>query len=149
MTRLMIEIGVALAAVLAFVLYERHAGAAACVAGNAIAISKQEAGNAAQAADDAKTINIETQAYAQAVAAPADPTPALVCVRKYAAPRTLPSTAAAAPGGDGPAALPGTDSGGASAAFDPGPRLAPIGKAANAQVALLQDYITKVCRPHP
>jgi hypothetical protein len=139
--RMAIEVLGALFLVWGTVLYLEHRGAAACVAADASAITKQEAHNAAQAASDTKEINQEASTYHEALAAPADPTPALVCVRKYAAPRPVSETATAGPRADGPAQLPKANSG----SFDPGPKLTPIGQEADARVAALQDYITRVC----
>jgi hypothetical protein len=123
-------------------VYLEHRGAAACVAADAAAVAKQEAHNAAQAASDTKVINQEASTYHEAVSAAPDPTPALVCVRKYSAPRPVSETATARPRNDGPTDLPTADRPG----FDPGPKLAPIGQEADARVAYLQSYIRDVCQ---
>jgi len=138
--RLIIEIlaGVALAGGL--ILYFEHRGAQACLKADAAAAQKQETHNEVKAALDAQTINQEAKTYAQAVAVAPDPTPALVCVRKYQT-RPLSETATARPRNDGPTDLPKADSPG----FDPGPRLTPIGREADARVAYLQNYIAQVC----
>lgn len=124
-----------------FAFWERHKGAEKCVAADAAAVQKQETHNEVKAALNAQTINQEAKTYAQAVAAAPDPTPALVCVRKYAAPRPLSETATARPRNDGPTDLPKADRQG----FDPGPKLTPIGIEADARVTYLQDYIQRVC----
>lgn len=139
--RLAIEIAAGLLLIWGTVAYLEHRGAAACRQADTIAAAKQEAHNAAQAADDTKSINLETKAYHDALAAAPDPTPALVCVRKYAAPAAVPQAAATRSVPDGPADLPKTDRGG----FDPGPRLTPIGQEADARVTELQAYIRDVC----
>lgn len=139
--RLAIEIIAGLLLVWGTVTYLEHRGAAACKAANALAVTAQEARNAAKAAVDAQTINQEAQTYHEATSAAPDPTPALVCVRKYAAPRPVSETATARPRNDGPTDLPAPDRPG----FDPGPRLTPIGREADARVTYLQDYIARVC----
>jgi hypothetical protein len=123
------------------ILYLEHRGAAACVQADTVAAAKQEGRNEAQAATDAKTLNQEAQTYHEAVSAAPDPSPALVCVRKYPAPRPVSATATARPRNDGPTDLPKADSPG----FDPGPRLTPIGREADARVTYLEHYITDVC----
>lgn len=120
-----------------------HFGGQSCRLADVTAVAKQEAHNEAQAAKDTKTINQEASTYHAAISAPTDPTPALVCVRKYAAPRPLSETATARPAHDGPTDLPASDRPG----FDPGPTLTPIGREADARVTYLQAYITDLCRP--
>lgn len=139
--RLAIEIIAGLLLVWGTVAYLEHRGAAACKAADAIAVTAQEARNEAKAATDAKTLNQEAQTYHEAVSAAPDPSPALVCVRKYPAPRPVSETATARPRNDGPTDLPKADSPG----FDPGPRLTPIGREADARVTYLEHYITDVC----
>lgn len=139
--RIAAEVVAALFLVWGTVLYLEHRGAASCVAADNAAVAKQEAHNEAQEATDAKAINQEAQTYHEALRATPDPTPALVCVRKYAAPRAVSETATARPGYDGPTDLPTPDRQG----FDPGPRLTPIGLEADARVTYLQDYISRVC----
>jgi hypothetical protein len=141
--RIAIEVVAGLLLVWGTVMYLEHRGAAQCRAADAAAVATQEAHNAAQAATDAKTLNHEASTYHEAVSAAPAPTPALVCVRKYTAPRPLSETATAKPRNDGPTDLPKADSGG----FDPGPKLTPIGREADARVTYLQSYITDVCRP--
>lgn len=118
-----------------------HFGGQSCRLADATAVTKQEAHNEAKAATDAQTINQEAQTYHAATTAAPDPTPALVCVRKYTAPRPLSETATARPRDDGPTDLPAPDRPG----FDPGPKLAPIGREADARVTYLQNYIARVC----
>lgn len=138
---ILIEVGAALLCVLIAAGVGYHFGGLSCRLADVTAVTRQEARNEAQAATDTKAINQEASTYHEAVSAPADITPALVCVRKYAAPRPVSETAAARPGNDGPTDLPAPDRPG----FDPGPKLTPIGKEADARVVYLQGYIAKVC----
>lgn len=140
--RIAIEVIAGLCLVWGTVMYLEHRGAAQCRAADAIAVASQEARNEAKAATDAKTLNQEASTYHEAVSAAPAPTPALVCVRKYAAPRPLSETATPRPRDDGPTDLSGPDRQG----FDPGPKLTPIGREADARVTYLQDYISRVCQ---
>lgn len=107
----------------------------------ATAVAKQEARSEVQEAKDTVTINQEAIAHDQAIAAAPDPTPALVCVRKYAAPKPVPAAAGAPIRVAATAELPKADSPG----FDPGPKLTPIGRSADADIVRLQAYIVHVC----
>jgi hypothetical protein len=102
---------------------------------------KRATTNSAIISEEGKTY---ANAVAAAVAAP-DPAPAVVCVRRYAnpvqagaaaAPRVEPDGGGGLPGGDYQPVHPITDIGGPASA---------IGARANAQVAGLHDYITRVC----
>jgi len=119
-----------------------------CKVGDETAVIKQVAQNQKTLSTDQTITSEESKTYAnavaQAISAP-DPAPAVVCVRQYAAPRPLSqaaATPAAADAGDrlptgAPGPLPGpTDIGGPATAS---------GARANAQVAGLKDYITRVC----
>lgn len=141
--RIAVEAIAALFLVWGTVLYLEHRGAQQCRAADATAVAAQEARNAVQAADDTKTINLEAKTYAQAVAAPDDPSPALVCVRKYPAPRPVSAATTPGPSHDGSADL----SKAASGSFDPSPGVKTIGKEVDARVVYLEGYITDVCRP--
>ena len=124
----------------AFALWERHQGSATCVAANVAAVASQVAHNVAVAVVQTSDLTQEAKTYAAQVAAPTLPVPALKCVR-VGAPRPVSKTTAAQPGGHAPAVLPVPD----SQSFDPGPALGRIGKAADAQVTELIDYVNRVC----
>lgn len=143
--RIAAEVIAALFLVWGTVLYLEHRGAAECVAADRAAVAKQEGRNEARAASDTQEINQEAKAYHDAITAVPDPTPALVCVRKYAAPRTLSAAEAAQPVRNGAPDHPKTDQ--PPAGDDPGPDLAKIGQGADAQIVELQDYVRDVCRP--
>ena len=118
-----------------------HYGTLQTKLNDAHAVAKQEARQGAQQAKDTIAINQEAIDHDKAIAAAPDPTPVLLCVRKYAAPKPL-SAAAPAAGGVVPAPdVPKADSGG----FDPGPKLTPIGRAADADVVRWQSYVRDVC----
>lgn len=140
---LAIEIALGLALLVTAVLYLEHRGAEKCINADKAAVATEVTHEAVKAATDAQTINQEAKDHAKATAAAPDPTPALVCVRRYAAPKTLSTAPAAEPLGHGPADSPKADS--PAVGDDPGPDLAKIGQAADAQIAELQDYIKKVC----
>lgn len=110
------------------------------------AVIANQAHEITRTTNDTKITSDEGKTYAAAVAkaiAEPDPAPAVVCVRRY----TLPVGPAAParfedhgggglPGGNYQPVHPITDIGGPAAA---------IGARANAQVAALKDYITRVC----
>jgi hypothetical protein len=123
-----------------FAFFFEHRGAVACVNADKAAVASQETREAVKAATDAQTINQEASTHHEALTAAPDPTPALVCVRKYET-RPLSSPATPEPPSHAAPQLPKPD----SAGFDPGPKLTPIGQAADAQVIELQDYIRRVC----
>lgn len=138
---ILIEVGAGLVCLVIAAGVGYHFGGLSCRLGDATAVTRQEAHNEAQAATDTKAINQEAIDHAKALSAVPDPTPALICVRQYSTPRPVSQTTAPRGISDAPAALPEPSSPG----FDPGPELAKIGQAADAQVIELQDYITKVC----
>lgn len=141
--RTIIEILVGLAVAGGLVLYLEHRGAQGCLNENKAQVAQQETHNEVKAATDAQTINQEALDHAKAIAAAPDPTPALVCVRKYAAPRPLSTPTAPEPVRHDPADSRKADQ--PPATDDPGPDLVKIGQGADAQIAELQDYIKKVC----
>src|SRR5882672_4207562 len=114
------------------VLYLEHRGAQVCLKADATAVQAQETANAIKAATDAQTINQEAIDHAKALAAAPDPTPALVCVRKYATPRALSAPEVAQPVSHG--APDGAKADQSPVGDDPGPDLAKIGQAADAQI---------------
>lgn len=142
--RIAAEVIAALFLVWGTVLYLEHRGAAACVAADRAAVAKQEGRNEAKAASDTQEINQEAKAYHDAITAVPDPTPALVCVRRITV-AAMPPARAAQPVRDGAPDHPKTDQ--PPAGDDPGPDLAKIGQAADAQIVELQDYVRDVCRP--
>lgn len=123
-----------------FALWERHKGAVSCEDHDKAAVASQVVHNATVAKTDTQIINSEAVAHAQAVAAQPDPTPILSCVQ-YLAPRPLPKATAPEPASHAAPELPKA----AGPSFDPAPAVAKLGQAADAQVAELQDYITRVC----
>lgn len=143
--RIAIEAIVALFLVWGTVVYLEHRGAAECRAADAAAVTKQEARNAAQAADDAKTINIEAKTYHDTLSAPApiDSPHISVCYYKAAAvPQAIPARSnphAADPlrSPDPLPAVPGPDI---------GPELVRLGRIADALSTQRRDYIIRVCQ---
>jgi hypothetical protein len=139
--RYALEAILCLAAVFGIVTYLEHRGAAKYEAADKAVAVKAEAHNAAIEATDTQAINSEAIAHDKAIADAPDPTPALVCVRKYALSRAVPGNPTTAPLRDAAPALPAAS----GPSFDPGPQLAKIGQAADAQVAELQSYVHDVC----
>lgn len=139
--RSIIEVLAVLALVGGFALYEQHRGALGCRQADLIAQAQQEGRNAARAAIDTQVINREAIDHDQAISVAPDPTPALLCVRKYAAPRTLSQAATAPSLVATPADVRAADSGG----FDPSERVKKVGQTANADMTRLQAYVREVC----
>ena len=125
------------------VMYLEHRGAEQCRAADSAAVTKQEAHNAAQAADDVKTINIEAKTYAQTLAAPDPIDSPHVSLCHYSTSRAVPQAAAARPVPD--AAAPSRAQDPVNTGTDVGPPLVKVGVDVDAQVRGLQDYIAKVC----
>ena len=124
--------------------YERHAGAAGCLQGvkasNAAAEVKEEKQHSA----DTATVQREGVTYAVQIAAPIIAAPRIrLCPELHVAPLQ----ASAAPGSepDAKAADRGEDPQRATT-WDSTP-VVQAGRDANAQIAGLEDYILKVCRP--
>lgn len=140
--RLTLEIVAALFLVWGTVLYLEHRGAAACREADAVAVTRQEARNAAQAADDTQLIHEEAQAYAQTLSAPdpIDVPDVRLCHYPAAA---VPQAAPARPGAPAAAANGATNP--PVAEPDLGPPLVKLGRNADAQVRALQAYIREVC----
>lgn len=148
--RTILEVAAALFLIWGTVAYLEHRGAAACLNADKAADTKQEGRNEAQGVQDSKTITQEAQTHADAISADPMPTPAVICVREYPAPRPLLPTTAAGSNGHGQAPLPAADyrpvlnfAGG----IDIGKPAAKIGQACDAQISEAQAYITDVCRP--
>lgn len=140
---ILIGVIVLILAIVGFAFYFEHRGATECKQANVVAADRQETHEAVKAATDAKTINTEAQTYANTVAVAPDPTPALICVRRYTAPQALSATPAAQPLSHGAPDHPAADR--PPVTDDPGPDLGKIGQAADAQITELQDYIRNVC----
>lgn len=148
--RVALEIIAGLLLIWGTVAYLEHRGAAACLNADKAADTRQEGRNEAQGVQDSKTITQEAQTHADATSADPMPTPAVICVREYPAPRPLLPTTTPGSNGHGQAALPASDyrpvlnfAGG----VDIGKPAAKIGQACDAQVAEAQAYIVDVCRP--
>lgn len=106
------------------------------------AVVKQQQQEAARTtADEGINQQIEAE-HEKAIQSIPDPTPVVVCVRKYVAP-VLGAAAPAAEGVNAAAAVSRTDN--QPAQDDPGPDLARIGQAADAQVKELQEYVAREC----
>lgn len=125
--------------VLAWSWFCYHYGTLSSKLTAATAVEKQVAHDEAQEAKDTAIINQEALDHDKAIAAAPEPTPVLVCVRKY--PDPMQTTARAASRVARAPDLPKTD----HRSFDPGPALAPLGRAADADIVRLQNYITHVC----
>lgn len=146
--RIGIEIVAAVFLIWGTVLYLEHRGAAACVKADTVAQAKQEGRNEAQTTEDAQTLTEEGKAHAAALTAPADPTPAVICVRQYTLARSalLPASAAE-PGGHGGPKLPAANQRPPEPVADIGQSLAKVGQACDATTKELQAYIRDICRP--
>jgi hypothetical protein len=147
MERLAIEIAVVLLMLGGFALYERHAGAANCVRANVVAEAHQETHNAVVTAVAVQTVTIEKNAYVEAKLVPVstDIAPAVVCVRKYAAPEALRAADASGQGDHGGRGLPDGTLDAVPATTDISKSAVEVGRNANAQVKQLKDYINNVC----
>jgi hypothetical protein len=99
--------------------------------------------------DDTKITSEEGKTYAAAVAkalSEPDPAPAVVCVRRYTLQVAAPAAARLAHDGGG--GLPQGTPRPLEPTTDIGNPAVLIGARANAQVAALKDYITRVCLAH-
>jgi hypothetical protein len=112
---------------------------------DATSLAKQEALAETKTASEATTINQEVQTHADAITAPPDPTPAVICVRKYAA-SGLPKTAATGPRVNGASDLSATADRPVQPITDIARPAAVIGQACDAQIAEAQAYIRDVCQ---
>lgn len=134
---------VAIMAIFAAVMYLEHRGAAQCVAADKAAVAVQTVHKATAEAADAVIVTQEKQTYVQAVDRPlVRPINVSLCI-------TPPIVRAAPASGRSPDAAPAS----AEVHRDPvvqgeniGPGLQRTGQQADAQIAGLQDYITRVCR---
>jgi len=122
--------------------YFEHRGAAECKAEDKTAVATQEAHNAAQAVNAAVTIAQEDKTHDEALLAPVITSPTLNCVRTYQGRTVLPATKPASIS-NGPADSPKPNS--QPVGDDPSSDLKAIGRAADAQIVELQDYIKNVC----
>lgn len=143
--RIAIEVVAGLLLVWGTVMYLEHRGAAQCLKDNAIAVAKQQARNAAQAADDTKTINFEAQAYAHTLAAPAPIDSPHVSVCYYKVPQASPARPITQP----PDTLRSADPVPPIPGPDIGPSLVRVGRIADALAAQRLDYISRVCNSPP
>jgi hypothetical protein len=137
-----------LAALIAAFFFGYHLGSLAIEVKDQKAVIEQQSHEQIQAHNDASAISKEAKDYAHAVSQAInepDPAPAVVCVRKYAAPRALSPAAAPGPVPDAGGGLPAAAGGSVQPVTDIGKPAADIGATANAQVAGLKDYITRVC----
>ena len=135
------------------IFYERHQGAAACVAGDIKASGKQDTKNAAAEGAAGVIVTNEGETHAREIAAPVAPTPTVRMQPAAKPPRACPSVPAAAAGDElEPATvLPITGPTG-SLRLDLDAyikRNVQIGRDADSEVSGLQDYIAKVCQPPP
>jgi hypothetical protein len=135
-------IGVLVAIVLAF-LAGWHFGRQGLELKDANQVVKQEVAQDQKRERDQTTIAQEGKAYADATD-PLAPLPAPVVRLCYSAPAPPPRPARPAP--DAPVASGKPDPVPLQAGPDVGPALVRVGHDADAQIAGLQDYITKVCR---
>ena len=142
--------GICVLALVVGALYERHEGAAASIARDTAAETKIEVKDAAAEATATAETQKEMSDYAQATSQPVTTAPVVrVCApaKPSGAGKVLPA-APAAGATDAGADVPGAaqpDSVGS----DIGEPIEEIGRKADAQVAGLIDYVTKVCPPPP
>ena len=138
-----IACGAAVGGVALYNHHERDIGAQKCVAEVQATNTQVEIHNAAVEASDSEIIKQEATNYAAATTAPV-----LKPVRVYihvAPPPDVPSPPAARPSADASPTDGGSDHGGPVPTQSFGPELQAIGHDADAQIAGLQDYISKVC----
>jgi type II secretory pathway pseudopilin PulG len=137
-----------LAALLAAFFFGYYQGSLAIEVKDQKAVIKQQSQEQVQAHADATAISTEAKDYAHAVSQAINepnPAPAVVCVRKYTAPRQLSSAAAPGSVPDADGGLPAAAGGSVQPVTDISKPATVIGATANAQVAGLKDYITRVC----
>ena len=130
--------------VVGWTLYERHAGAAGCLQGVKATNTAAEAKEETQHATDVGTVQKEGTTYAGAIAAPILPAPIIRLCPDLHVP-SLQAGAIAGPSADAEAPH-GAGDQGQPATWDSTP-VVRAGRDADAQIAGLQDYILKVCRP--
>ena len=130
--------------VVGWTLYERHAGAAGCLQGVKATNTAAEAKEETQHATDVGTVQKEGTTYAGQIAAPVIRAPIIRLCPEV--PRS-PMPAAAGAGPEDHAEAPGREADqGRPTTWDSTP-VVRAGRDADAQIAGLQDYILKVCRP--
>ena len=145
--RLLFEIIGGALLLIAGVAYERHEGAKGCREADTKAASNQAIKVAQQTGAAAEITKQEAQNYVEAISQPIVAPVVRVCVAKAnpsavlhpPSPSPLPD---AAPSISQPAR---SDSQGR----DIGAAVESVGRDADAQVAALQDYVNRVCRPSP
>jgi hypothetical protein len=142
MERLAIEIAAVLLLIGGFALYQRHAGAQACLQKDAIEVAKQETHNAIVDAVAVQSIVIEKQTYADDKTRPVI-APSVVCVRN--APATVSAAATPGPVRNGGSGLPEGNRGSVQPTTDISQPAVEVGRDANAQVKFLKSYIHDVC----
>ena len=124
--------------------YEQHAGAAGCLQSVQKTNAATEVKEEKQHSADTETVHHEGATYALQIAAPILPAPIIrLCPELHVAP--LQASAAPGPEPDAKAADRGEDPQRATT-WDSTP-VVQAGRDANAQIAGLEDYILKVCRP--
>lgn len=133
------------------IAYERHQGAAACVAGDIKASAKQDTANAEAEGAAGVIVKNEGDAHEREIAAPVAPTPT---VRMQPAPKPSHACKTVPAAGAGEELEPATvlpitgPSGSLRLDLDAYiKRNVQIGRDADSQVTGLQDYIAKVCQP--
>jgi len=138
-----IEAVLAILLIIGFALYERHQGARSCEVNDKAAVAKDEQKAASDYAKGVTTVFQEAATYDAAIRAPVDrPIRFSVCQPSRRGPAT--QDPAPSPGTD--AATPvRTESAPDSVQRDVGPELLTVGRDADAQIAGLQDYISRVC----
>lgn len=137
-----------LAALIAAFFFGYYQGSLAIEVKDQKAVIAQQSQEQVQAHTDAVNISQEAKTYASAVdKAMHDPdlAPAVVCVRKYALTTAVshPATTGSVPDAGG--GLPAAAGGSVQPVTDISKPATVIGATANAQVAGLKDYITRVC----
>ena len=152
--RLLLEIGGGLLLVFVVILYERHAGAQACINRDLVANAHNQIQQAQTIAKAVTTVQAEAKTYE---AATHDPViaPVVVCVRKYSILSAASPAASTRRDSNAGSQLPSADSGSvqptadASGDTDIAAAAITIGRDADAQIAELKHYIKNVCEVIP
>jgi hypothetical protein len=143
MRRTIIEVALALLGIVGYTLFERHRGAAECIADNKEAVHEQDVHNAEMHGAQVSEVEHEAKDYKDAIVKPVAGAPLVrVC------PRAKPMPAPSPPGSvdHGEASLRGANQE-VPAVIDWDSRpVVQSGRDADVQIEQLENYITNVCQ---
>jgi hypothetical protein len=143
MRRLLIEIVAGILAIVGFAFFERHRGAADCVADNKEAVHSQDVHNAEVHGEQSAIVQNEAKEFKDETSRPIVDAPVVrVCPRA----RTMPAPSSAAPVDHGDASLRGGNQEVPTVVDWDSRPVVRAGRDADAQIKQLQDYITNVCQ---